>query len=158
MHIKSFNKLDERWWWEYIRVTHELAGFQTRARFSTLDNSRNSLIYRPNDLLKCRIHPFDNYVTTTLFSTWDHLGKGFQVFFSWTTYKEAEHSSSTHAWKTNLDFLCLFLNNFLFSKNFRNRFQYVLKINAWFVRFCLSWKSFENNNQKTTLFCVFFEL
>ncbi len=30
------------------------------------------------------IHPFDNYVTTTLFSTSDHLKwKGFQVFFSW---------------------------------------------------------------------------
>ena len=44
------------------------------------------------------IHPFDNYVTTTLFSTSDHLKwKGFQVFFSWAMHGEAEHPSSTHA-------------------------------------------------------------
>ena len=51
------------------------------------------------------IHPFDNYVTTTLFSTSDHLKwKGFQGFFSWAMHGEAEHPSSTHARKKILDF------------------------------------------------------
>ena len=47
-----------------------------------------------------KIHPFDNYVTTTLFSTSDHLNwKGFQVLFSWAMHGEAKHPSSTHVRK-----------------------------------------------------------
>ena len=53
------------------------------------------------------IHPFDNYVTTTLFSTSDHLEwKGFQVFFSWAMHGEAEQPSSTHARKFILTNKC----------------------------------------------------
>jgi hypothetical protein len=51
------------------------------------------------------IHPFDNYVTTTLFSTYDHLKwNGFQVCFSRAMGREAEHPSLTHSQKIILDF------------------------------------------------------
>ena len=58
-----------------------------------------------NEYLKSNT-PFDNYVITTLFSTYDqsydHLTwKGFQVFFSWAMHRETEHPSSTHARKKN---------------------------------------------------------
>jgi hypothetical protein len=58
-----------------------------------------SLLGEPFISMTSIILPFDNYVTSTLFSTWDHLKwKGFQVvFFSWAMHREAEHPSSTHA-------------------------------------------------------------
>ncbi len=53
--------------------------------------SKHVMKHRTNNT----IHPFDNYVTTTLFSTSGHLKwKGFQVFFSWAMHGEPEHPSS----------------------------------------------------------------